>query len=72
MNDDQAEGNFKQMKGKAKEAWGKVTDNEATEAEGAVDKLSGKVQETIGDVKGAFRKGAEDAEQHRIEEREDL
>ena len=65
MIEDQAEGNMKKIKGKAKEAWGKMTDNEVTEAEGKTDKLMGNVQEKFGDVKQAFRREEHKADRRR-------
>ena len=67
MNRDQRKGNAKQIKGKIKEAWGKMTDNEVTEGEGKSDRFGGKVQETVGDVKGLF--GIDDDER-RVERRD--
>lgn len=48
MNKDQAAGNWKQLKGKVKEQWGKLTDDDLTAIEGARDQLVGKVQERYG------------------------
>jgi len=48
MNWDQIEGKWKQMKGSAKENWGKLTDDELDQAEGKRDKLVGLVQERYG------------------------
>lgn len=62
MNEDQTEGNLKQLKGKAKEALGKLTGNEKTQAEGTADRVKGKVQETVGDVKGAIDKKVHDSD----------
>jgi len=45
MNWDQIEGKWKQVKGSAKEQWGKLTDDELTQIEGSRDKLVGKAQE---------------------------
>jgi len=45
MNHDIAEGKWKQMVGKAKTAWGELTDDELTKAEGRVDKLTGLIQQ---------------------------
>jgi uncharacterized protein YjbJ (UPF0337 family) len=44
------------MKGKIKQAAGKISDNPKLEAEGAVEKMSGKVQEKLGQVKKVFGK----------------
>jgi uncharacterized protein YjbJ (UPF0337 family) len=48
MNNDIAEGKWKQMVGKAKTAWGELTDDELTNAEGRADKLAGLIQERYG------------------------
>lgn len=39
------------LKGKAKETAGKMTDNEKLEAEGKLDQLKAKAQDFVGDVK---------------------
>jgi uncharacterized protein YjbJ (UPF0337 family) len=57
MHKDQVEGAAKDMGGKAKEAVGKMTDNERLEAEGHMDQAEGKVQKGVGDLK----EGARDA-----------
>ena len=51
MNNDIAEGKWKQMIGKAKTAWGELTDDELTKAEGRADKLAGLIQERYGYAK---------------------
>ena len=48
MNTDQMKGNWKQFVGKAKENWGKLTDNDWTVVEGKRDQLVGKIQERYG------------------------
>jgi uncharacterized protein YjbJ (UPF0337 family) len=53
---DKAEGTFHQVKGKAKEIAGKLSDNPKMEIEGAVEKVAGKVQEKIGQVKKVWGK----------------
>ena len=53
---DRAEGAFHELKGKAKEIAGKVTDNPDLEAEGTGEKIGGKVQEKIGQVKKVLGK----------------
>lgn len=42
--------------GKAKEAVGKVTDNDELVAEGKADQVKGKVKDTVEDVKDVFKK----------------
>jgi len=48
---DRAEGKFHVMKGKFKEYAGQISDNTKLEAEGAVEKLTGRAQENIGLIK---------------------
>jgi uncharacterized protein YjbJ (UPF0337 family) len=48
---DKAEGKFHQVKGSAKELAGKITDNPKLQAEGAGEKIAGKAQEKVGQVK---------------------
>ena len=48
---DQAEGTFHQMKGRLKEIAGELSNNPRLEAAGAYEKMTGKVQERIGQVK---------------------
>ena len=44
MNTDQMKGNWKQLVGKAKEKWGKLTDNDWKVVEGKRDQLVGRIQ----------------------------
>jgi uncharacterized protein YjbJ (UPF0337 family) len=53
---DKAEGKFHQMKGKVKEVAGDLTDNPKLEAEGTGEKIAGKVQEKMGQVKKVWGK----------------
>jgi len=55
MNQDQAKGIWDQIKGRAKKAWGELTDDDFTKAEGSVDKLYGVIQERFGDTKEAIK-----------------
>jgi uncharacterized protein YjbJ (UPF0337 family) len=48
MNSDQIEGNWKQLKGKMREKWGKLTDNDWETVAGKKDQLLGKLQERYG------------------------
>jgi uncharacterized protein YjbJ (UPF0337 family) len=48
MNKDIAGGNFKQIKGKLKAQWGKLTDDEIDQMEGNAEVLVGKLQERYG------------------------
>jgi uncharacterized protein YjbJ (UPF0337 family) len=53
---DKAEGTLHVLKGKVKEVAGKITDNPKLQAEGTGEKLAGKAQKKIGDVKKAVGK----------------
>jgi len=48
---DNAEGKMHQVKGKIKETVGKVVHNSNLEAEGITEKIAGKAQEKIGQIK---------------------
>ena len=48
---DKAEGTFHEVKGNAKEIVGKITDNPKLEATGKVEKIAGKVQGKVGQIK---------------------
>ena len=48
MNTDRVAGQWKQIKGKVKEQWGKLTDNEIDQLEGHSEQLAGKLQEKYG------------------------
>lgn len=48
MNWDQIEGQWKQLKGKAKEQWGKLTDDELAQIGGKKDQLVGAIQQRYG------------------------
>ena len=48
MNWDRIEGNWKQVSGKAKEQWGKLTDDDIDVVAGRRDQLAGKLQERYG------------------------
>ena len=51
MSWDQVEGNWKQFKGKVRETWGKLTDDELEQIAGKRDILLGKIQEKYGIAK---------------------
>ena len=48
MNRDIAQGQWKQLKGKVREFWGRFTDDEVNELDGRFDNLAGKIQEKYG------------------------
>jgi len=48
MNKDIIEGNWKQLSGKAKAQWGKLTDDDLDVVNGHATELAGKIQERYG------------------------
>ena len=62
MNKDEIGGNWKQFKGKAKEKWGKLTDDDMTIIEGKRDQLVGRIQERYGYAKDQAEKEVTDWE----------
>ena len=55
MHKDEAKGAAKDVKGSMKEAAGKATGNERLQAEGAAERVEGKVQKGVGALKDAAR-----------------
>jgi uncharacterized protein YjbJ (UPF0337 family) len=51
MNWDRVEGNWKNLKGKVKEAWGNLTDDEIDKVAGKRDQLEGLIQQRYGYAK---------------------
>ena len=56
MNSDQLKGKWKQMKGSAKERWGKLTDDDIDVIAGQHEQLIGKIQERYGIAREAAQK----------------
>ena len=54
------EGNWKQAKGKIKEKWGKLTDDDLDMIAGKRDQLEGKIQERYGIAKDQVRRDIDD------------
>lgn len=48
MNTDTLKGNWQELKGKIKQQWGKLTDDDLTRVEGHADELAGTVQRRYG------------------------
>ncbi len=61
---DRIEGSWKQMSGKVKEQWGKLTDDDLQTVAGKRDQLLGKIQERYG-----YAKDKAEAEVHDFETR---
>jgi uncharacterized protein YjbJ (UPF0337 family) len=60
MNTDRTAGEWKQIKGKIKEQWGKLTDDDLTQLEGHSDQLEGRLQERYGLVREEAERQARD------------
>ncbi|HXY03508.1 MAG TPA: CsbD family protein [Terriglobales bacterium] len=60
MNWDQVQGQWKQMKGKAKAKWGKLTDDDLNLIEGHKDQLVGRIQERYGIAKDEAERQVQD------------
>ncbi len=56
MNNDRIKGQWKQLNGKMKARWGKLTDDDLTVAEGNSEYLAGKLQERYGITKDEAKK----------------
>ncbi len=68
MNQDRIKGNWKKVKGKLKEQWGKLTDDDLDIIAGKRDQLLGRIQERHGIAKdeaerqvGSFERANPDA-----------
>ena len=48
MNSDRIEGNWKEMKGKVQQKWGKLTDDDLDVIDGRREELVGKIQQAYG------------------------
>ena len=48
MNQDELDGKANKIKGRAKQAWGDLTNDERTHDEGVADEASGNIQEGFG------------------------
>jgi len=65
MNWDIVKGDWTQMKGKAREQWGKLTDDDLDKVHGDYEQFVGKLQEKYGWSRDEAAKNANDwADQH--------
>ena len=60
MSWDKIEGQWKQVAGKVKEQWGKLTDHDLTVVDGKREQLVGKIQEKYGIAKDEAEKQVND------------
>jgi uncharacterized protein YjbJ (UPF0337 family) len=66
---DRIEGSWKQMSGKVKEQWGKLTDDDLQTVAGKRDQLLGKIQERYGYAKDKAESEINDFEKRHAEPR---
>jgi len=60
MNWDRIEGNWKQLKGKVREQWGRLTDDEFEQIGGKRDRLAGSLRESYGIAQDEAEKQIQD------------
>ncbi len=63
MNSDVIEGNWKELKGKAQQKWGELTDGDLDKIEGSRTELIGKIQQKYGKSKEEAEREVNDFEQ---------
>jgi uncharacterized protein YjbJ (UPF0337 family) len=59
MDWNRVEGNWKQLKGKVKEQWGRLTEDDLDVIAGRQDQLEGKIQERYGYAKDQAQRDVE-------------
>ncbi len=64
MNTDIIKGKWKQLNGRIKQQWGKLTDDDLTVLEGSREYLAGKVQERYGVTKDIAEQQVKDFEKN--------
>lgn len=60
MNRDMLKGQWKQLQGRIKEAWGDLTDDDLARVEGDWDQLVGRVQERTGEARESIERQLDD------------
>jgi uncharacterized protein YjbJ (UPF0337 family) len=60
MNNDRVAGAWHEIKGKVKEKWGKLTDDDLNTIDGRREQLEGKLQERYGYAKDQVKKDIDD------------
>jgi len=64
MNQDRIAGQWKQLAGKIKEKWGRLTEDDLKRAEGNSEYLAGKIQERYGIARDAADKQVKEFQHH--------
>ncbi|GAB2801675.1 CsbD family protein [Rhabdobacter roseus] len=60
MNEQTIKGNWNELKGKIKQKYGELTDDDLTYAEGQEDEMWGRLQQKVGKTKDEIRKEVAD------------
>ncbi|HEY4341305.1 MAG TPA: CsbD family protein [Steroidobacteraceae bacterium] len=60
MNEDKVKGQWKQLAGKVKAQWGKLTEDDVTIVDGTSEYLEGKIQERYGIARDEARRQVKD------------
>ncbi len=60
MDWNRVEGNWKQIKGRIRERWGKLTDDDVDTINGSREQLEGRLQERYGYAKDQIRRDVND------------
>lgn len=71
MNRDRLKGNWKQIKGKVKEQWGRLTDDDLDVIAGKRDQLLGRIQERHGIAKDEAERQVDSFEKRNLDHRFD-
>ena len=61
MNELQVKGNWNVIKGKLKQAYGELTDDDLVYSQGGEDELVGRLQKKLGKTKEEIRRAIDDA-----------
>lgn len=70
MSNNIIEGKWKQLKGSAKQKWGKLTDDDLDQINGSIQKLTGLIQEKYGKTKKEAQQAIE--EWQKAEDKQEL
>lgn len=69
MDEDIFKGKWKEIKGKVKQKWGKLTDDDVTQMQGSYEELAGKLQKTYGYQKDQAKKEIDNfIKEHKLDE----
>lgn len=60
MNKDRIEGNWKELKGKARQKWGRLTDDDLAVIDGRREELIGRVQQRCGHAREQAEREVDD------------